>query len=157
MPTLLGSDNYANDHPVGTEAVISSGGGLVWVNNTFSVVPGSPYAQFVANYGWPALASGNASGRYGINSSGQPFVLCITCHNQHAMTVYASTPSSPIANDGGGKFYPTFFFVNGPYNPSFGNRANPNAASATQFCRQCHFEQGNEANNSNTVPTILPK
>ena len=34
------------------------------------------------------------------------------------MTVYTSSAASPIANDGGGKFYTTFFFINGPYNPN---------------------------------------
>ena len=34
------------------------------------------------------------------------------------MTVYTSSAASPIANDGGGKFYATYFFVNGPYNPN---------------------------------------
>ena len=85
IPTLLGSDNYANDHPVGPSAVIREGEGLVWIKNTFTVVPGSRYAQFLNNYGWPALVPGRSSNPWGINPSGQPFVLCITCHNQHIM------------------------------------------------------------------------
>ena len=52
IPTLLGNDgtsagNYSNDHPVGTNATISTGNGLVWANNTFTITPGSPYDQFV--------------------------------------------------------------------------------------------------------------
>jgi hypothetical protein len=161
IPTLLGNDNtsggnYANDHPVGTEAVIPSGEGLVWVNDSFTVVPGSPYAQFVSHYGRPSLTPGRFSNPWGVNSSGQPFVLCTTCHNQHVMTVYASSAASQIADDGGGKFYPTFFFVNGPYNPNSTSAANASAASPTQFCRQCHFTDSNEAHNSNTVTTMLP-
>ena len=40
IPTLLGNDgttagNYTNDHPVGLNATISSGNGLVWANNNF--------------------------------------------------------------------------------------------------------------------------
>ena len=63
IPTLLGNDgtgagNYTNDHPVGQNATINSGSGLVFANNAFTVTPGTPYAQFVANYGWPALAPG---------------------------------------------------------------------------------------------------
>ena len=34
------------------------------------------------------------------------------------MTVYTSSTSSPIVGDGGGKYYATYFFVNGPYNPN---------------------------------------
>ena len=45
------------------------------------------------------------------------------------MTVYTSSVFSPIAGDGGGKYYSTFFFVNGPYNPNINNVANANAPS----------------------------
>jgi hypothetical protein len=69
---------------------------------------------------------------------------------------YVSSRYSQIAGDGGGKTYPTFFFVNGPYNPNRNvSAANPTAATSTQFCRQCHFNDSNEANNTNTVPTLL--
>ncbi len=100
IPTLLGNDgttagNYTNDHPVGQNATISSGSGLVFANNTFTVTPGTPYAQFVANYGWPALAPGKWSNPWGINGAGKPYVVCTTCHNQHVMTVYTSTAYEP--------------------------------------------------------------
>jgi hypothetical protein len=158
IPTLLGNDgttagNYTNDHPVGVNATIRGGNGLVWANGSFTVTPGSQYAQFVANYGWPALAPGKWSNPYGVNTAGQPYVACTTCHNQHVMTVYTSTAKSPIANDGGGKFYATYFFVNGPYNPNLQTYAQASAPSTTQFCRQCHFGEANEANNTNTITT----
>jgi hypothetical protein len=160
IPTLLGSDgttpgNYTNDHPVGQNATIRSGNGLVWAANKFTVTPGSPYAQFVANYGWPALAPGKWSNPWGINGASQPYVVCTTCHNQHVMTVYTSSAASPIAGDGGGKYYATFFFVNGPYNPNINTVANTNAPSTTQFCRQCHFGEANEANNTNNITTVF--
>jgi hypothetical protein len=160
IPTLLGNDgttagNYTNDHPVGTNATIRSGSGLVWTGTTFTVTSGSPYAQFIANYGYPALAPGKWSNPWGINGAGKPYVLCTTCHNQHVMTVYTSSASSPIANDGGGKFYATYFFVNGPYNPNIAtkNQMSNQAPSTTQFCRQCHFGEANEANNTNNIGT----
>jgi len=160
IPTLLGNDgtgagNYTNDHPVGQNATISSGNGLVFANGTFSVTAGSPYQTFVNNYGWPALAPGRWSNPYAVNGAGQPYVLCTTCHNQHVMTVYTSTASSPIAGDGGGKYYATYFFVNGPYNPGINNVSNHNAPSTTQFCRQCHFGESNEANNTPNIPTVF--
>jgi hypothetical protein len=165
IPTLLGNDhttagNYNNDHPVGLNATIRTGNGLVNTNGTLTVTPGSPYAQFVANYGWPALAPGKWSAPTGTTPGGQPYVLCTTCHNQHVMTVYTSTKASPIAGDGGGKFYTTFFFVNGPYNPGINNVPGPNggstaAPSTTQFCRQCHFGEANEANNTMNIPTVF--
>jgi hypothetical protein len=160
IPTLLGNDgtgagNYTNDHPVGLNATIRAGNGLVFSNGAFTVTPGTPYAQFVANYGWPALAPGKWSNPTGVNPAGKPYVLCTTCHNQHVMTVYTSSAASPIAGDGGGKYYATYFFVNGPYNPNINNVANTNAPSTTQFCRQCHFGEANEANNTNNIKTIF--
>ncbi len=162
IPTLLGKDgttpgNYTNDHPVGQNANISTTmKGLVWTGTAFSPpTPGSPYAQFVANYGYPALAPGTWSNPYGVTAGGKPYVLCTTCHNQHVMTVYTSSKNSPIAGDGGGKYYYTLFFVNGPYNPNINNVANTNAPSSTQFCRQCHFGEANESNNTNTIKTVF--
>jgi hypothetical protein len=160
IPTLLGSDgttagNYTNDHPVGINATVRAGNGLVSTAGVLSVTPGTPYAQFVANYGWPALAPGKWSNPTGINAAGQPYIVCTTCHNQHVMTVYTSTAKSPIVGDGGGKFYATFFFVNGPYNPNVISGDGKSAPSSTQFCRQCHFAEANEANNTPNVPTIF--
>jgi hypothetical protein len=162
IPTLLGSDGtsigtgaYTNDHPVGQAATISTGSGLVFDGTKMSVTPGSPYATFVANYGYPALAPGKWSQPFAVTAGGKPYVLCTTCHNQHVMTVYTSSKASPIANDGGGKYYATYFFVNGPYNPGINNATNANAPSTTQFCRQCHFGESNEANNTNNIPTVF--
>jgi hypothetical protein len=162
IPTLLGNDgtgagNYTNDHPVGTNANISTTmNGLVWANNTFTLTPGSPYAQFVSNYGYPALAAGAWSAPYGVNAAGKPFVACTTCHNQHVMTVYAATKSSPIAGNTSG-YYATMFFVNGPYNPNIvttgSSYTGTQAISTTQFCRQCHFGEANESNNTYNITT----
>ncbi len=160
IPTLFFNDwstsgNYTNDHPVGLNATIRAGNGLVWANNTFTVTPGSPYAQFVANYGYPALAPGKWSNPWGINGAGQAYVLCTTCHNQHVMTVYASSKASPIVGNTTG-YYATYFFVNGPYNPNLqGKLTAGQAASTTQFCRQCHFGEANEANNTMNIPTVF--
>jgi hypothetical protein len=162
IPTLLGSDgttggNYYNDHPVGQNATIPdlSGYGLVWANNSYTITPGSAYDMFVTNYGWPALAPGKWSNPWGINNGGQPYVVCTTCHNQHDMTVYASTFLSQIQKDGGGKFYATYFFINGPYNPNIQGYASTQAPSTAQFCRECHFTGSNEAHNTNNISTAF--
>jgi hypothetical protein len=160
IPTLLGNDgtaagNYSNDHPVGLNATIRPGSGLVFANGVFSVTPSSPYAQFVANYGWPSLAPGKWSAPTGVNGAGKPYIACTTCHNQHVMTVYTSTAASPIAADGGGKYYYTYFFVNAPYNVNLQTYAKTQAPSTTQFCRQCHFGEANEANNTNNITTAF--
>jgi hypothetical protein len=161
IPTLLGNDgssanNYYNDHPVGQNATISqdTANGLVFANNAFSYNTGSNYAQFVANYGWPALAPGKWSKPYAVNGAGKAYVLCTTCHNQHVMTVYTSSAASPINADGGGKYYATYFFINGPYNPMITpDPTGKTAPSTTQFCRQCHTGEQNEANNTLNIKT----
>ena len=165
IPTLLGNDgtaggtgssipgNYNNDHPVGVNATIRSGSGLTFANGTFSVT-GAPYSTYVANYGWPALAPGAHGVGYGVNAAGKPYVVCTTCHNQHVMTVFTSSAANQIAADGGGKWYATMFFVNAPYNPNMTrDPTGKTAPSTTQFCRECHFGESNEANNSNGITT----
>src|ERR1700720_3865394 len=90
IPTLLGNDgttagNYNNDHPVGQLALISdmSAYGLTFGTGKYNVpTAGSPYAQFVANYGYPALAPGKWSQPFGVTAANKPYVLCTTCHNQ---------------------------------------------------------------------------
>ena len=58
-------------------------------------------------------------------------MVCTTCHNQHVMTVYTSSAASQIQNDGGGKWYATYFFINAPYNPNL-----QTYASTTMHLRQ---------------------
>jgi hypothetical protein len=153
IPTFLDGD-YAIDHPLGTDATITLSDGLVFTNGVFSVIPGSPYARFVANYGLPALAPGRRSMAYGVNGAGQPYLLCTTCHNQHTMSAYSSTVLSPIDGDGGGRLYSTYFFANGPYNPKF-DTISGKASSTTQFCRQCHLDLANEGNNTLNIRTVF--
>ncbi len=164
IPTLLGADSsvkgdYNNDHPVGIAALIETGDGLTWDSTAgaLSVTAGSNYEKFVNNYGWPSLAPGRWSKPYGVLADkSAAFVTCTTCHDQHLMNVYTSTPAAAgygtqIAQDGGSKYYQTFFFVRGPYNVGADTSTlnNGKAASTTQFCRQCHFGESNEANNGN--------
>jgi hypothetical protein len=174
IPTLLGNDgttkgNYTNDHPVGQLATLTAygapmqgaGQGITYTaggsqGGTFTVgAATTPYGQFVASYGFPALAPGKWSAPFGVTSTGTPFVTCTTCHNQHVMTVYTSSKNSPIAGDGGGSFYATYFFVNGPYNPNINNVTHTGAPSTTQFCRQCHFDTANEYNNTFGITTVF--
>ena len=135
------------DHPIGIGAPINPGSGLVFSEGKFSVVPNSPYAQFIANYGFPSLAAGRRSSAYGVSNSGEPYALCTTCHDQHVGNVYVSGNSNPIAGEGNGKFYKTYFFLNGPYDPTE-KVAGSATTSSEQFCRQCHFDLSNEGNNN---------
>jgi hypothetical protein len=181
IPTLLGNEgnggtkgDYYNDHPVGREAQIGADAetcttgctGLVFSPNAFGtgkgglgVTPGSLYANFVADYGWPALAPGRWSNPYGVAANAKgvlgAFVVCTTCHDQHVMNVYGASTASPIAGNTTGT-YRTFFFIRGPYNVT-ANGAIANggqASSTTQFCRQCHFGESNEAYGGN-IPTLF--
>ena len=179
IPTLLGNDSgyngstaaYGNDHPVGTQATLAKAG--VWSNNaltsplTIAVTAGAitsitanstQYQQFAANYGFPAIAGSKWS--YGVavpstaTDGSTAFITCTTCHNQHAMYVYTSPgkqgTGSPLAS---GNTYPTYFFINSPYNPGAGNNSPNTAVSTTQFCRQCHFGESNESAGITTVKT----
>ncbi|MFI5118526.1 MAG: hypothetical protein ACHP8B_17695 [Terriglobales bacterium] len=158
IPTLLADagSNYSVEHPFGADATIPLGDGLVFTNGAFSVIPGSAYAQFMANYGLPVLAPGKRFVPHGgVNGAGQPYVLCTTCHNQHLMAVYPSTATSPIGDDGGGRRYNTYFFANGPYNPEFDKAPGSRAPSTAQFCRQCHLNVANEGNNALNIRTAF--
>jgi len=178
IPTLLGNDSgngntsgYGNDHPVGTQATLGALR-LVTTNATTtpltvvvtngaitSITPtaGTTYANFAANYGFPAIAG--SAWEWGValpNGDSNPadaFLTCTTCHNQHVMYIY----QAPRGKQGGaaisGGTYPTYFFVNGPYNPGAGNTNPTMAASATQFCRQCHIGEANESYGVNNVHT----
>ncbi|MGA8538528.1 MAG: hypothetical protein WB566_03470 [Terriglobales bacterium] len=171
IPTLLGADgssaNYNNDHPIGESATLSAAmgstygdgtNGLVFVINGTapnqsigSITANGNYKTFMASYGAPAIMKGAHSYPTPINAAGVPYLVCTTCHNQHVMNVYAASTTSPIANAATGT-YATYFFINGPYNV---NDVTPHPTSAnttTQFCRQCHFGEANEANGG-TLPT----
>jgi hypothetical protein len=173
IPTLLGDDGssagYNNDHPVGESATVSAAlgtaygdatNGLVYViggtapNQTItSITANGNYKLFQTSYGSPALNKGAHSYPTPINAAGVPYLVCTTCHNQHVMNVYAASTNNPIAGVVTGT-YATYFFVNGPYNINDVTPHPTSANSTTQFCRQCHFGEANEANGG-TLPTTF--
>ena len=178
IPTLLGADgttnlgsstdggNYNNDHPIGENATISAALGSYYNNATNGMVytigaTGSitglvyagQYQKFVSSYGAPALLKGAHSYPTPVNAANVPYVVCTTCHDQHSMNVYAASTTSPIAGSPIGT-YAKYFFINGPYNPNTVTVPLGYAASTTQFCRQCHFGESNEANGG-TLPTTF--
>jgi hypothetical protein len=158
IPSFLGDDfdgRYAAEHPVGVAATIELGDGLTFQDGIFAVTPGSPYARFVESNGWPTLAPRSRSTPYGIDAQGRPYLVCTTCHNQHAVDVPSSNAKSAIATQGGEQSYAAFFHVNGPYGSRIMPADNRNSSSNAQFCRQCHFRFANEGNNSMTVPTAF--
>jgi hypothetical protein len=180
IPTLLGNDSgngntsgYGNDHPVGTAATLGAlrlvtGNAIttpltVTFNGTniASITPtaGTTYANFSTNYGYPAIA-GSAWGWGVANPDGgtdatKLFITCTTCHNQHVMYVYKAPGGKQAGSAIVGGTYPTYFFVNGPYNPGSGNSDPTKAASTTQFCRQCHIGEANETLGVNNVRTAF--
>src|SRR5271166_1767211 len=112
--------NYTIDHPMGAEATIPLGNGLFFSNGVFTVIPGSPYAQFLANYGLRELAPGKWFMPYGVNRAGRPYVMCTTCHNQHG-TGYASFANGGGGSNPGDHAYHSYFFVRGSYDPQSGS------------------------------------
>jgi mono/diheme cytochrome c family protein len=182
IPTLLGADgttnlgsstdggNYNNDHPIGESATISAVLGSYYNNATngltyvvasgaiSSITPAGQYSQFIASYGAPALLKGAHSYGTPVNATNVPYVVCTTCHDQHSMNVYSvvggtGAGANTIAGNSTGT-YAKYFFINGPYNPNTVNIPLGSAASTTQFCRQCHFGESNEANGG-TLPTVF--
>jgi len=178
IPTLLGADgtqdiggstdggDYNNDHPIGELATISAVLGSYYNNATnglnYRIAAGAitgvtyagQYAQFVTSYGAPALLKGVHAYGTPVNAANVPYIVCTTCHDQHSMNVYTVVGAgNPIAGNATGT-YGKFFFVNGPYNPSTVSIPLGSAASTTQFCRQCHFGESNEANGG-TLPTTF--
>lgn len=176
-----GAPKYANDHPVGTAATLGALR-LVTTGNPATdhlkvtltsgaisnITPQSAvYTAFAANYGYPAIAGSPWGWGFSMPNGGtdasQAFMTCTTCHNQHVMYVY----KAPTVRNGatvspkqtGTKIadgtYPTYFFINAPYNPGTGNVDPTKAASTTQFCRQCHIGEANEALGVNTVQTAF--
>jgi len=181
IPTLLGADgttnlgnssdggNYNNDHPIGENATIqavlgsafynNATNGLVYVINTTnqsitSITPTGVYINFVASYGAPALFKGAHSYGTPVNANNVPYIVCTTCHDQHSMNVYAVVGGQNTINGNSTGTYAKYFFVNGPYNPDNVTVPATSAASTTQFCRQCHFGESNEANGG-TLPTAF--
>ena len=169
IPTLLGADgssaNYNNDHPVGESATVSAALGSYYGNATNglvysitgttinSITPAGKYLAFENSYGAPALNKGAWAYPTPVNAAGAPYLVCTTCHDQHVMNVYAASANSKIAGAATGT-YATYFFVNGPYNIN-DVVVHPNSANTTtQFCRQCHFGESNEANGG-TLPTTF--
>jgi hypothetical protein len=178
IPTLLGADgttsqgtstdggDYNNDHPIGESATISAVLGSYYGNATngltyvvaggaiTSVTAAGQYSQFISSYGAPALLKGKYSYGTPVNATNVPYVVCTTCHDQHSMNVYSVVGGqNTIAGNSTGT-YAKYFFINGPYNPNNVNIPVGQAASTTQFCRQCHFSESNEANGG-TLPTAF--
>jgi hypothetical protein len=163
IPTLLGNDGtaagtYNNDHPIGESATINAAmgstygdavNGITFVTTASGVTSATPaaggqYSKFMTSYGAPALMKGAHSFPTPVNANTMPYVVCTTCHNQHVMNVYAASATSPIAGSATGT-YGTFFFINGPYDVANTTVPATQASSTTQFCRQCHFGESNEA------------
>ncbi len=179
IPTLLGNDSgdgntsgYANDHPIGQAAtlgalkLVSANGGkasdpllvVVTCGGISAIVAQSAeYVAFAANYGFPAIAG--SAWEYGVvlppgsADASTAYLTCTTCHNQHVMYIYQAPAGKQTGSHIAGGTYPTYFFINGPYNPGAGNNNPKLAASTTQFCRQCHIGESNEALGVNNVAT----
>ena len=174
------TSGYANDHPVGQAATLGAVGVVSnnttttpllltvdAVNGITSITPNSTaYKAFVSNYGFPAIAGSVWS--YGVaipagdTNPQDAFITCTTCHNQHAMYVYKPSPSYGVGYQGAtaaiqpsftSAGYPTYFFINSPFNPGAGNTNPQLAVSTTQFCRQCHFDTSNENAGITSVKT----
>ncbi len=178
IPTWLGNDGtptdgtqYYNDHPVGQQATLGAAH-VIGSEVTYDLTGGTinsltitgNHANFEANYGFPQLRKGNygwpIANPEGNTDPTKLFLLCTTCHNQHVMNVYKATydanrnpQGARIAGTTG--TFATYWFINAPYDMGTAYDPKTQAASTTQFCRQCHFSLANESFGLNNVHTKL--
>jgi hypothetical protein len=149
-PTLLGNDgtnpgNYANDHPVGANAIVSCGGQYNWDctggGTTGITMAGATHGGvFLTNYPgsfWNTGTTNATNVKLATFGTTVTAVTCTTCHDQHSMTVYSNNNGS----------FATSFFIRGNYQPQSGGN------NAAQFCRNCHGGESNEMHGLNSVPT----
>jgi hypothetical protein len=173
IPTLLGNDggttgDYQNDHPVGPAASLSNLSylkGIVTITTSASgknsVTLSSPvdttYNAFMTSYGAPTLSGWATDTATTAATVGNAYVTCTTCHTPHSMYTYTgASATNPIAgNTASGQIYPSYFFINAPYNPGANTNNGTMASSATQFCRQCHFTGAGGSNESAGITGIL--
>ncbi len=174
IPTLLGYDgtaagNYNNDHPIGPKANLGALGGSVYnnfaldANKTKVVASGSistAYTTFIANYGSPTIINARSGAGLAVDNTmtdqKQAYVVCTTCHTPHSMYTASASSTNPIAGLSLGTF-PSYFFIAAPYNPGANVANGKSASSATQFCRQCHFQGAGGSNESSgiSIPTAF--
>jgi len=173
IPTLLGSDgttagNYYNDHPVGPQATLKAVGvdanfvytvgGCTWhgVASDCLKIAGTAtnYQAFANHYGAPNIISNGHGSPVALpdNIPGDAYLLCTTCHTPHSMYTASANADAPIAGAAKGT-YPTYFFLAAPYNPG-SNPSATQASSATQFCRQCHFQGAGGANEASGIMSV---
>jgi len=172
IPTLLGNDgtdkgNYYNDHPIGVEATLGKVGVASHLQaDTCTYGPcfkpkagDTQYLLFATHYGTPSITSNGHSSPVAIPNATDPttaYLLCTTCHTPHSMYIASANADAPIAGLTKGTF-PSYWFIAAPYNP--GSNPSPSqASSATQFCRQCHYQGAggsNEASNINSITTAF--
>jgi hypothetical protein len=151
IPTLMGNEaglgagNYLANHPVGLNATVSCGGSHNWdcteTNGAISM-NGPNSSQFVKNYGFfVSLSAYNNTA----------VVTCTSCHNQHSMGIVPVTNGATSGLPTGS--YLTMFFVRAPYNGA--NSTNTASNQNSQFCRECHGGEANEANGGASITTTF--
>jgi hypothetical protein len=168
IPTLLGNDggtlgDYSNDHPLGPKANLGAVAAAALANGlsgtvsgtkiTWTVNTASTFGNFVASYGYPAIASMAVTS--GDTNISDVYVTCTTCHNQHVQNVYSQLAHGAQKIFGGTvPAAAKIFYVNGPYNP--GAPYNPTHVPSTmRFCQQCHFSMSSEYYGATNVGTAF--
>jgi hypothetical protein len=112
------------------------------------------YVNFINHYGAPSITSNGHSSPVVLNgtSPAAAYVVCITCHTPHSMYSAGANADAPINGQASGN-YVSYFFIAAPYNP--GSQPTPQqASSATQFCRQCHFQGAGGSNEAAGITTV---
>ena len=139
IPTFMGVEGFLhgdtlNEHPMGLSATLNCGGEDGWdcsQREGVITMTGAKSSRFVKDYGFFVKPG---------NYNGIPVVVCATCHDPHSMNMFSIGVGSKSGMPPG--TYPTMFFLRGPYNPV---STTIGANTSSQFCRQCHAAESNEA------------
>ena len=162
------SSTTAGEHPVGVTATLGSvgvakffrvaKGGCTW-NGVASdclktAASANAYRDFLVNYGAPSITSNGYSSPVEMPDENpeHAYVVCTTCHAVHTMTEFTANIDAPIAGSATGT-YVTTSYVAAPYNPA-ANGGMSKSSSATQFCRQCHFDGPGGANEADGIKNV---
>lgn len=161
------------DHPIGPQANLRAVGvanRLVLTRCGANATPclqpniaDPDFMSFYENYGAFNITQKDVENRFysggrtsgviipeGATDPGSAYVVCMTCHMPHTMRDY----SGNVRNSPKADVYSTYWFVAAPYNPDAFVASEWKASSATQFCRQCHFNGPGGANESSGIFTI---
>ena len=146
------------DANLGKVAAAALGNGLVVTfrprtTRPTLIAPGSTYAQFVSNYGIPAIARWRTLAT-AYRATCMWFAPPATTSTSRTSTRAADTAQCRSLVYPSTASFAKIFYVNGPYNP--GAPYDPTHVPSTmRFCQECHFSMSSEYYGATTIGTAF--